>query len=50
MSAKQTAINDIKESLKEENKCFIAFHRVLNPIMDSLVRQQLDEQAKLNKR
>lgn len=50
MSPKQAAINDIKESLRKQGKCFIAFHRVLNPIMDILVKQQLDEQVKLSRK
>lgn len=35
--AKQQAVKDIKECLKQQNKAFIAFRSELNPIMDSIV-------------
>lgn len=47
MTAKQKAIQDIKECLRQESKAFIAFRTELNPIMDELVKQQLKEQEAL---
>ena len=44
MSAKQQAVQDIKESLKIQGKCFLAFRSELNPIMDTLVNEQLKAQ------
>lgn len=46
-SAKETAIRDIKEYLKQNHKSFIAFHKVLNPIMDKIIDKQLKEQCAL---
>jgi len=51
--AEEQAINDIKSEIEDKNsKCFITksfikFRQFLNPIMDCLVEQQLDEQEKL---
>lgn len=44
MSAKQCAERDIRESLKIQGKCFLAFRTELNPIMDTLVNEQLKAQ------
>ena len=44
MSAKESAIQDIKESLRLQGKCFIAFQKKLNPIMDELVTNQIKAQ------
>ena len=44
MSAKNQAIQDIKDSLKREGKAFIAFRSELNPVMRRLVNDQLKEQ------
>ena len=44
MSAKQAAILDIQEDLSRQGKCFIAFREKLNPVMDSLVSEQLKAQ------
>ena len=44
MTAKQQAIQDIKDSLKKEGKAFIAFRSELNPVMRKLVSNQLKEQ------
>lgn len=49
MTAKCLAIRDIKVSLKQQGKCFMAFHSELNPIMDKLVSDQLKAQRKLTK-
>ena len=48
MSTKESAIQDIKEDLKKQRKCFIAFHNELNPVMRKLVIQQLREQSNLS--
>jgi hypothetical protein len=37
MTAKQKAILDIKQELRDQAKAFIAFRTELNPIMDELV-------------
>ena len=49
MSAKEKAIQDIKEDLKKEKKVFLAFINDLNPIMDSLVKNQIQQQANIKK-
>ena len=46
MTARQQAIQDIKDDLRQHNLSFIAFRKELNPIMDRLVNQQLKEQSK----
>ncbi len=45
MTAKQQAIHDIQQELKSCGKCFLAFREELNPIMDSLVANQLKQQS-----
>lgn len=45
MTARQIAIQDIKDDLKAENRCFLAFHKELNPVMHSLVKEQLQRQG-----
>lgn len=53
MTAKEQAIKDIKSELKNVNshcflsKSFIEYRPYLNPVMRSLVKQQLDEQRHL---
>lgn len=49
MSAKEQAIQDIKDDLRKQGKSFLAFHRNLNPIMNRLVNKQLKEQEDINK-
>lgn len=46
--ARESAIQDIKEELKRQQKCFLSFHRNLNPIMDILVGRYLIAQSTLN--
>ena len=52
-TAKNMAIRDIKEDLKEQNKlnstckCFIAFRSYLNPVMRRLVSEHLKEQKSI---
>ena len=48
MTAKQKAIQDIRECLKENHKAFIAFRSELNPIMDELVDNQIKQQEKVS--
>lgn len=45
MSAKEQAIQDIKDELRRQGKCFIAFHTELNPAIGRLVMQQIKRQA-----
>lgn len=42
--AKTQAISDIKDFLTANHRCFLAFNRSLNPIMNSLVEDQIKEQ------
>ena len=44
MLAKQQAVKDIRESLRMQGKCFLAFRTELNPIMKDLVNEQLKAQ------
>ena len=41
MSAKDYAIEDIKNDLQQHGKCFIAFITELDETMDNLVNQQI---------
>ena len=50
MSAKQQAIRDIKEFLKKESKCFLAFRTELNPVMAYLVNSQIKAQMHKNRK
>ena len=47
MTARQQAIEDIRKELSSRNKCFLAFWKELDPIMDSLVINYIQEQNKL---
>lgn len=47
MTAKQLAIQDIKDDLKAQGKCFLAFHSELTPIMNKLVTRQIRRQKQL---
>lgn len=46
-SPKLDAVRDIKEELKNESRCFIAFRSYLNPVMKELVKQHVKEQKKI---
>ena len=46
MSAKECAEKDIKRYLRQEGKVFMAFIEELNPIMDSLTEEYIEEQGK----
>ena len=41
MSAKEIAIQDIKQDLERQHKCFIAFRSELDPAIDKLVNRKL---------
>ena len=46
-TVRQQAISDIKEDLRQHSKCFLAFHKNLNPVMDNMVNNyiKLQEQC-----
>lgn len=44
MSAKQAAIQDIKQELAIQGKCFLAFRKELNSVMKELVNNQIKAQ------
>jgi hypothetical protein len=46
MSAKEQAIEDIKDDLKQQSKCFIAFRKELNKTMRQLVYRQIQAQKR----
>ena len=46
MSVKDVAIQDIQSELEKEGKSFLAFRTQLDPVMDSLVSEQLQAQEK----
>lgn len=39
IAARNAAIHDIKECLREEKKAFLLYRKELNPIMDELVKE-----------
>ena len=47
-TAKQQAIKDIRDELKKNHKAFIAFKKVLNPVMDELVEEQIHAQERVS--
>lgn len=47
MTAQQSAIQDIKDDLRQQGKCFIAFYKELDPIMSYLVSEQIHQQNNL---
>lgn len=48
MTARETAIHDIKDDLWQNSKCFITFRKQLNPIMKRMVDNYINLQKKLN--
>lgn len=46
MTARSQAIQDIKESLSEEGRCFLSFRKELNPTMRELIKVYTKLQAK----
>ena len=46
MSAKESAIQDIQSELEKQGKSFLAFRTKLDPVMNSLVNEQLQMQEK----
>ena len=49
MSVREMAIRDIKDDLRQSGKCFIAFVKKLNPVMDELVNEQLEAQSNISR-
>ncbi len=50
MTAKEQAILDIKEDLKDQGKSFLAFHQELNKPIGKLLKQHLYAQNKLTRK
>jgi hypothetical protein len=48
MSAKLQAVRDIFTDLAQNNKCFIAFVKELDPVMEELVNEQLKAQSSIS--
>ena len=48
--AKKQAIQDIKEELARNHKCFLTFRSSLNKVMNQLVKEQLEEQQNISKK
>lgn len=48
MSAREIATKDIKQELEKNDKCFLTFHKELNPVMRRLVSRQIKDQISLN--
>ena len=46
MTARQQAERDIRESLKQNHKSFIAFRKELNPVMKEIVSEYTEAQEK----
>lgn len=46
MTAKGQAIQDIKDELKNEDKCFIAFRKNLNLTINAIVAKYIKQQEK----
>ena len=44
MSVKEVAIEDIKDDLRQNGLCFLAFREDLDPIMDELVQIESEKQ------
>lgn len=44
MNAKKQAILDIKEDLKAQGKCFLAFHKELNSTINQIVKNHIKKQ------
>lgn len=49
MTAKEQAIQDIKEELRIEGKSFLMFRKRLNPKMKTLEENYIKQQLKLSK-
>lgn len=50
MTAKEQAILDIKEDLKNQGKSFLAFHQELNRPIGQILRNHLRNQLKLTRK
>lgn len=49
MTAKEQAVIDIKDELRQQCRCFLAFRERLNPVMDRLVDTYTKRQSTANK-
>lgn len=49
MNVKQQAIRDIKKSLRQQSKVFLAFRAELDSVMDNLVKEELERQQSIHK-
>lgn len=49
MGPKKQAILDIKEELKQLQKCFISFNKKLNPAINELLKEYSKEQNAIMK-
>lgn len=47
--AKEKTIQDIKEDLMQEGKCFLAFRKKLNPTIGNMVRKYINSQRRITK-
>lgn len=50
MKAKEKAIQDIKNDLIQDGKCFLAFRKDLNHIIGNMVRKYINSQIKITKK
>lgn len=48
MSVRELAIKDIKNELKQESKCFLAFNTQLNPKIRNIVKSYINLQEELS--
>lgn len=48
MTARHQAIEDIKNELKMSQRCFLAYRKELNPVIDEIVKEYTDMQVALN--
>ena len=43
----EQAVNDILSECERTGRCFMAFRSKLNPVMDELVNEYIEEQSRL---
>jgi len=48
MTARQSAIEDIKSELHQSSKAFIAFNKKLNPVIKQITEDYINTQQSLN--
>jgi len=49
MTAEEQAVIDIKDELRQQCRCFLAFRKRLNPVMDRLVDNYTKRQSETHK-